>query len=242
LEDLEEMMSFSRRSLAISMSVLTLSLAVAAGAVTQEGEPQPPAPKQEGEAPKEAPPVDPAMAEFIAKNTPTDAHKALARLAGDYEVACKFYVAKDQPPVEEKGQARLRMVLDGRFLQERFDGQYMGQPFQGIGVTGFDTMTGRHFSTWMDSWTTFVVKFDGEVDAAGAVYTYKAEVPGPQGVKKTRTVTTIRSADVHVFEYFETGADGVETKTMELTYTRTAAPLPRKRRGAAADDDGGDGN
>ena len=44
-----------------------------------------------------------------------------------------------------------KMILDGRFLHQEFNGEMMGSPFIGIGITGYDNGSKQYVSNWMDS-------------------------------------------------------------------------------------------
>ena len=49
------------------------------------------------------------------------------------------------------------MILGGRYLEQRYEGTMMGQPFSGIGVTGFDNYKKKFVSTWVDSMGTAIM-------------------------------------------------------------------------------------
>jgi hypothetical protein len=176
-----------------------------------------------------------AQAEWLAKMQPVQQHRDLARFEGDFEVRGKAWSLPGQPPQDVVGTSRLRMVLGDRYLQERFESDSFGAPFQGIGLTGFDTVENRFFVTWFDSMTTFPATMKSEPGAASDAIAMKGDVPCAGAVRTRKIVMKAQSPGSHVSEFFEVLADGTETKTMELTYTKTATPLPRKKKG----DDGG---
>ena len=62
------------------------------------------------------------------------------------------------------------MALGGRFLEERVQSSFMGQPFSGIGYTGYDNVKKKYVSTWMDNMGTMIMVMEGTPDPAGKVY------------------------------------------------------------------------
>lgn len=45
----------------------------------------------------------------------------------------------------------MKMVLDGRFPYQEFNGQMMGQPYNGIGMDGYDNITKKYVTAWFDT-------------------------------------------------------------------------------------------
>ena len=48
----------------------------------------------------------------------------------------------------------MKMLLDGRFLQQEFTGEMMGQPFSGVGINAYDNLRKRYVTTWIDTMGT----------------------------------------------------------------------------------------
>src|SRR5262245_66697115 len=80
--------------------------------------------------------MDPqAMMEVWKKlATPGEPHKLFASLAGSWTTTTKEWMEPGKPPTESTGTADMKMLLDGRFLYQEYNGQMMGQPFSGIGI------------------------------------------------------------------------------------------------------------
>jgi hypothetical protein len=113
------------------------------------------------------------------------------------------------------------MILGGRFLQQEFAGDMMGNPFNGIGVAGYDNHTQKYISTWMDSMGTAILVFEGTASADGKTITQESRYDDPiKGPLKWRSVTRVVDENTHVFEMYEAGESGKEEKMMEITYTR----------------------
>src|SRR6266852_9004741 len=60
--------------------------------------------------------------------TPGEPHKLFASLAGSWETKTKEWMEPGKPPTESTGSAEMKMLLDGRFLYQEFNGNMMGQP------------------------------------------------------------------------------------------------------------------
>jgi hypothetical protein len=116
----------------------------------------------------------------------------------------------------------VRWILDGRFLQEDFNGEFMGKQFQGIGVTGYDNMKKKYVGSWIDSMSTGVFSSEGTADTDGKEFTFQGKMDDPMTGQKNKPfkwVVRILDADKHTFEMHDLTL-GEKSKTMEMTYTR----------------------
>jgi hypothetical protein len=126
------------------------------------------------------------------------------------------------PPKLEAGKSVNTAVFGGRQLRMDYSGTFMGQPFEGMGYTGYNNVTGKYFSSWSDNMSTGLFVAEGDYDPAAKVYTYRAQMPDP--VKRglmvpVRETMRFSDKDHAVFEMYET-RDGKELKTMQIEYTR----------------------
>lgn len=163
-----------------------------------------------------------AMTEVYTKlATPGAPHKVLAGMEGSWNAETKFWMEPNKPPTESTATCEQKMILGGRFLQQEFAGDIMGNSFAGIGITGYDNHTRKYISTWMDSMGTALLFFEGTASADGKTITQESRYDDPvKGPLKWRSVTRIVDENTHVFEMHETGKSGKEEKMMEITYTR----------------------
>jgi len=162
------------------------------------------------------------MKAYQAAGTPGEPHRRLAAMAGNYNVKIRSWHEPGAPAMEESGTARRTMALDGRVLVEQFDGKMMGSPYTGHGMSGYDNVTGKYWSTWNDSMTTGLMVSHGTCDAKNAC-TFEGTYN--DAVKKTpvkmRMTTRWTGPDTEVFEMHGPDKQGREMKMMELTYTRS---------------------
>jgi len=168
---------------------------------------------------------DPKMEEMMKKmevaGTPGAAHKALEPLIGNWSAEVKSWMAPDTPPTVNKATAKAIWVMNGRFVQEEFNGEFMGKPFRGMSLTGYDNMKQKYNSVWIDDMHTTMFTSEGAGDDGNKVITLEGKFDCPMtGQKDTpmKQVLRIISRDRHVLEMFDPTKGNA--KTMEITYTR----------------------
>lgn len=172
--------------------------------------------------------MDPKQMEEMQKSMlPNEHHKMLQQFVGEWDVKTKMWMMPGAAPTESTGTASTKSEFGGRYVTMNFKGEVMGQPFEGRLVQAYNNNAKQNEAVWYDSMSTGLWFSTGSASSDGKVFTMTGTYIEPDGSKKaTREVTTFKSPDVHVSEFFETGADGKENKMMELTYTRKGAPTP----------------
>lgn len=163
-----------------------------------------------------------AMMELYQKLAmPGEPHKLLASLAGSWTTQTKEWMEPGKPPTEATGTADMKMVLDGRFLQQEYNSTMMGQPYTGIGITAYDNLRKKYVSTWIDSMGTGIFVMEGTAGPDGKTITLKGSHPEPDGGQMThRAVWKIVDDNTQTFDMYGTHGHGKEMKMMEITYTR----------------------
>jgi len=167
--------------------------------------------------------MDPqAMMEMYQKlATPGEPHKLFASLAGSWTTKTKEWMEPGKPPTESTGTAEMKMLLDGRFLQQEFTSQMMGQPFSGIGIDGYDNLRKRYVTTWIDTMGTGIFQMEGTASADGKTITLKGRHDEPGGGQMThRAVWKIVDSNTQSFDMYGTHKQGKEMKMLEIAYTR----------------------
>jgi len=163
------------------------------------------------------------MMDMMAQmGAPGDHHKMLASFVGTWDAKMSSWMMPGQPPMESSGTSTMTMILGGRYLQEQFTGSFNGQPFHGIGYTGYDNAMKKYVGTWMDDMGTAIMEMQGDLDASGKVMNYTSEMADPMSgtMQTTREVMTVTDNDHHMFQMFAAGPDGKDMKIMEINYTR----------------------
>lgn len=171
------------------------------------------------------------MENFKKLATPGAPHRLLAGLEGHWVTRTKAWMGGDQPPVEASGTCVQTMILGGRYLQQEYTGEMMGEPFSGINLIGFDNQKERFESIWIDTMSTGIYYFEGVIGDDGKTITQESSYDDPdKGPVTWRSVT--RFVDDNTLEYvmFLIPKDGPEEKMSEMTVTREALAGSEKSR------------
>lgn len=163
-----------------------------------------------------------AMMEMYQKlATPGDPHKLFASLEGSWTTKTKEWMEPDKPPMESEGTVEIKMLLDGRYLQQEFQGTMMGQPFNGISLNAYDNMTKHYVTTWISTTGTGIFMMEGTASADGKTITLTGKHPEIGGGFMThRAVWKIIDSNNQTFEMYGSHHSGKEMKHMEIVYTR----------------------
>lgn len=170
----------------------------------------------------EKPMDEKAMMELWQKlGTPGEPHKQLEGLAGKWTTETKEWMEPGKPPMEANGTVEMKSVLGGRFLQQEYTGSMMGQPYSGIGTTGYDNLRKKYVSTWIDSMGTGIFVMEGTATADGKIITLKGGHDEPGGGHMThRAVWRLIDHNSQIFEMYGAHKGEKEHKHMEIVYTR----------------------
>lgn len=112
----------------------------------------------------------------------------------------------------------MKWTLNGRFLEEEFQGEMMGKPFRGCSLMGFDNTKQTFNTVWVSDMQTAMFCSEGRGESGNKVITLEGKANCPATGRKDvvmKTVFRLLSQDKHIFEMY----DG-NNKTMEITYTR----------------------
>jgi hypothetical protein len=169
------------------------------------------------------PPDEKAMMEAMTKAaTPGEAHKKLDVLIGTFDTRVRMWMDPSKPAEESSGTSENRWVLGNRYVEQRFEGTFMGQPFSGIGYTGYDNVTKKYVGTWMDTGSTGMMNSTGKADPSGKAMTFTGSMVDPTTGKLSKYTSKVIFADNdhHTMEMWGPDPAGKSYKMMEITYTR----------------------
>ncbi len=112
--------------------------------------------------------------------------------------------------------------MGGRYLVDKTRGSFEGQPFEGMGTTGYDNSLKKYLATWIDNMGTGIMVGEGDYDPEKKQWTYQTKGTDPIAGKsiKMRSIERIVDSNKWVMESYRPGPDGKEFKTMEITYQR----------------------
>ena len=166
------------------------------------------------------PPMDP---EAMAAMMPGPMHAHLAKLAGEWNIEGKYRMAPGEEWVPFNGHGTRKLVFEGRHMVEDFRSEFMGMPYNGSGVTGYDNLRGEYNSIWYDNSSTGMMVCTGSANDAGTEITLLGESSDAmtgETHKWFKMRHRILGADNTVFESYAKTESGEEWLSMELNYTR----------------------
>lgn len=162
------------------------------------------------------------MAEYMKLAKPGEHHAHMAKMEGAWKAESTFWQQPGAQPETSEAKAMIEPILGGRFMQMTYNGNYMGKPFEGRGISGYDNIKNKHIDVWMDTMGTFFMASEGNCSEDGKSLEMTADFPDPSGkIFKVRTISRAISDDKMVFEmYMVDPSSDQEFKNMEITYTR----------------------
>ena len=165
------------------------------------------------------PPMDSAtmMKKYQEYMTPGEMHKMLASWDGKWTTESTFWMDEKAPPSKSTGSCENKMILGGRYQQSIHTSSMMGQPFEGVGMTGYDNGKKVFVSTWQDNMGTGIMYLEGPYDTATKTMTLKGSYVDPvKGKTDVRQTFKIVDDKNQYMEMYGTTAGGKEMKWMEM--------------------------
>jgi hypothetical protein len=162
----------------------------------------------------------PVQAQFDMPK-PGPEHKVLDPLVGTWQAKVKFWLDPDAKPMEAEGTMNRKWIMNGLWLEEKFEGKFFGMDFTGLGLTGYDPVKKKYTGTWIDSMTPMLTTTEGTYDAKAKTLTVTFEEVDLKGNKaKGRDTIRVVDDDHQVQEMYRTKEGGKEMKVMEINYSR----------------------
>jgi hypothetical protein len=153
---------------------------------------------------------------------PGENHELLKDFVGTWTADVRMWMAPNSPPVISKGQATFKLIFDGRFLYGDFLGEFMGTPFKGINIMGYDNAKKEFFSIWFDNSNTGIITSTGTYDPEGKKFNFSAETIdlGSGQKMEMREEAYFASKDEYISITYAKPEGGEEFRNMEMKYTR----------------------
>jgi len=156
--------------------------------------------------------------------TPNENHKKLDFKVGKWTTAVKMWEAPEQTPEESTGTGEFKWIMDGRYLSDEERGSFMGQPFMGHGLGGYDNLKKKFIGVWIDNMGTGIMTGEGTYDAATKTFKFTSEMPDLEQGKyvKSRSEEKIVDNDHWTMTMYAPmkGNPSKDFKMMEINYTR----------------------
>lgn len=154
--------------------------------------------------------------------TPAEGHKNLAPLVGTFDVKMHSTIDPSKPPEDSVGTSTNTWVLGGRYVEQEYDGEFMGEPYRGIGYTGYDNIQKKYVSVWMDTAGTGMMFLTSAADKSGKTIAGSARIWDPVSGNPlpVESKIIVTDNDHYSFELWGKAPNGKLMKLMEIQYTR----------------------
>jgi hypothetical protein len=151
---------------------------------------------------------------------PGPEHEILKADVGVWDAVVEMFMAPGQPPATSKG-VETNTLMGGLWLVTEFKGDMMGSPFEGRGMSGYDSLKKKYVGTWVDTMSVGIATVESTYDAATKTLSGTMEAPDMTGkVSRMKETVVYKDPNTRVFTMFNTGPDGKDVPTMRITYTR----------------------
>ena len=159
------------------------------------------------------------MAAMGKISTPNEHHAELLKSVGSWTAHSSFIMDPSAPPTESTGSMIIESVLGGRYVVAHFKMDFMGQPFEGIGYTGYDIAHEQYVGTWADSMSTKITYLTGNKDKNGDMV-MAGTATTPMGDNPMKIVSTQTDDDHFTDMFYDQMPDGSWFNSGTITYTR----------------------
>ncbi len=211
----------------VAAIIAAVCLAAGAIAIAEPGkQSEAKAAKDDGELKFQLPPgwTQADMEKCLLAGTPGKAQQRLASEKGEWIGKTTMWMGPDGPPMESKCVCTVTPIMDGRYTMVEMNGEMPGMgPYKGQGLHGFDNVTQKYVSTWIDNQSTGIAVGEGEVSQDGKVMTWHITFNCPltgKPAKMRQIETTKGDGSKTLVMYGPEPKSGKEYKMMSIELTR----------------------
>jgi hypothetical protein len=159
--------------------------------------------------------AEPAAAVASAAAAYAELHRAVGRWSAT--IAC---TTPDGTPSEDRGNEANTAICGGLWVWSDFRSpSFMGQPFEGHALCGYDPASKTYTTYWVDSMSPFVTTLRGKLDEKTKTLTSEGTTYDPMGGEMKMQETTSWK-DEHTRVATFTCTSGEQSMKMEITYVR----------------------
>ena len=173
---------------------------------------------------------DKMMEQMIELSKTGKKHEILSGIAGEWMFTGKnFSPDPNQKPVEFKGTATRKSIMDGRYFIVETKGEKFKMPWSNMkeisytdmSIEAYDNNKKRFVSAMIENhWGTGIALLEGNYDSTAKTIIYESETEADPGKKiKTRSLLRIISNDQYAVEIYQVDGNQ-EIKKTEINYKR----------------------
>jgi hypothetical protein len=164
------------------------------------------------------------MEACMLAGTPGKMHEELAKSVGVWHGQNTMWMAPGADPMSSECTVTVTSIMDGRYTKYDWEGEMPGMGlFHGVGIYGYDNVSKKFVSTWIDNHGTGIMNGVGERSPDGKTTTwqYTYNCPITQKPALLQEIETITGPDRKTYEMFGTDPkSGKEYKMMKVELTR----------------------
>jgi hypothetical protein len=151
---------------------------------------------------------------------PSPHNEALQDLEGTWDAELEM-VTPGMPPNKSKSVETIS-TIGGFWIISDVRGSFMGMPFHGHGIYGYDSNKKKHVGVWADAFGDWMMTGEGTCEGACKKVTLTLKgIDMVTGKEATyREVTERKDADTRHWEMYGPGPDGSEILAMKGVFTR----------------------
>jgi hypothetical protein len=165
------------------------------------------------------------MQAMTEAGTPGKMHEHLAKSLGKWKGKTKMFMVPGLPAMESECTSTVTSLMGGRFIKTEMAGDIPGMgAFTGLALTGFDNVSKKFASTWIDNTGTGMMTGTGELAPDGKSLHWKFDYNCPMTKKPiVARQSETYSADgksVTLEMFSPDPKTGKEFRSMEILFTR----------------------
>ena len=159
-------------------------------------------------------------AEALARMSPGPMHAKLEPLIGTWHMSGKWRMTPDAPWETFEATVLREWILEKRFVREDVESQFMGQPFKGMGLIGYDNTREQFTMVWVENMSTGTWLTTGQLK--GNTLTFEGTNSDAMTGEKNRWGKSVLdlSRDEQTYKGYCKDAQGKEFVSMEMVAKR----------------------
>jgi hypothetical protein len=160
--------------------------------------------------------------------TPTKQHELLKQFEGEWDTVAHFQHMEGKAEAKEMkdvpGTESANVMMGDLWLAFVYHSTVKDTPFVGHGLIGYDPAKAKFTGIWVDSFTPYIMSYEGTVDPTGKKFTFESTGTDPKSHKpyKGMMVCEIKDHDHRSTKFFRVDETGAQKMMGEILYTRTA--------------------
>src|SRR6478672_11287667 len=120
------------------------------------------------------------MKACIEAGTPGKMQQLLAKDVGEWTGKSTMFMGPDGPPMTSECTSTVTSIMDGRYIKVEMKCDMPGMgPYHGGGIYGYDNVSKKFVSSWIDNHSTGIMQGEGELseDGKSRTWEYKFNCP-----------------------------------------------------------------